>query len=191
MATLADEVAASYTGDLDVVGVSLGGMVGQHLALRHPDRVRSVVVACTGAAASPELMAERARAVEEGGMAAVLDATLQRWFTGGALGIRPEHPGVAYARRTLLALDPRSFADAWRAIGGHDLRDRLAGIRAQVTCLAGSADAALPLPGVQEIAGRVPASRLVVVDGPHMLQLECPAEFSEAVREHLRWVEDG
>lgn len=191
MATLADEVAASYAGEVDVVGMSLGGMVAQHVAVRHPDRVRSVVVGCTGAAADPGVMAERAAAVEAGGMASVLGSTLERWFTPATLAMRPEHPGVAYARRTLLALELGCFADGWRAIAGHDVRAQLPEIRVPVTCIAGSADAASSVARTQEIAERVPNSRFVVLDGPHMMHLERPVEFSAAVRDHLRWVEAG
>jgi pimeloyl-ACP methyl ester carboxylesterase len=185
MASLADEVAASYPGELDVAGVSLGGMVGQHLAVRHPDRVRSLLVGLTGAVASAELMTARAEAVEERGMEGVLAETLERWFTPVALAEEPEHPGVAYARRTLLALDPDSFADGWRAIAGHDVRDRLPGVRARVTCLAGSADAASPVERTREIAELVPGARFVLRDAPHMMHLERPAEFSAVLREHL------
>jgi pimeloyl-ACP methyl ester carboxylesterase len=191
IAALADEVAELYPGDLDVVGVSLGGMVGQHLAVRHPERVRSLVVACTGASADRDVMTGRAVAAESEGMAAVVPSTLERWFTREALALRPEHPGVDYARRTLLALDPGSFADGWRVIAGHDARDRLPEIRARVTCVAGSADAASPVERTKDVADRIPESRFVVLDGPHIVHLERPAEFSHVVREHLRWVEGG
>ncbi len=191
MAALADEVADLYPGTLDVVGVSMGGMVAQHLALRHPDRVRSFVVACTGAAADPELMLGRAAEVEARGMAGVLESTLARWFTPAALVARRDHPGVAYATATLLNLDPASFADGWRAIATHDARPRLPEIRARVTCIGGTADAASPLARTQEIAERVPGARLVTLDGPHMMHLERPAELSAALREHLRWAEEA
>src|SRR2546423_5053787 len=100
-------------------------MVAQHVALRHPERFRSLLVACTGAAVEPGGMLERAAEVEARGIHGVLETTLERWFTPAALAAVPEHPGVAYARRTLLALDPGSFADGWRAIAGHDVRARL------------------------------------------------------------------
>jgi len=123
-------------------------------------------------------------------MAAVLDSTLERWFTPPALA-EPGHPGVAYARRALLALDPGSFADGWRAIGGHDIRERLPEIDVPVTCIAGTADTASPVLRTQDVADRVKNSSLVILDGPHMMHLERPAEFSAAVREHLRRVEAG
>lgn len=188
MASLADEVAGSYDAPLDLIGVSMGGMVGQHVAVRHPDRVRSLLVACTGAAVDPAVMLNRAAEAEEGGMESVIDVTLRRWFTAAALERRPEHPGVVYARRTLLALDPRSFADGWRAIAGHDVRARLPELAAPVTAVAGSLDAASPRERSEEIARHTPHGRLVEIEGaPHMIHLECPERFSAVIEEHLRW----
>lgn len=188
MASLADEVVASYEGELDLIGVSMGGMVGQHVAARHPGRVRSLLVACTGAAAEARMMNERAAAVEEGGMESVLDSTLARWFTAEALAQRPEHPGVAYARRTLSALDPECFADGWRAIAGHDARAALPELAMPVTAVAGSLDAASPPARSEEIAQRVQNGRLLVAEGaPHMIHLECPGQLSAIIEEHLNW----
>lgn len=188
MAGLADEVASANDGELDLIGVSMGGMVGQHVALRHPGRVRSLLVACTGAAVDPQMMQERAAAVEQGGMESVLDSTLERWFTAAALAQRPEHPGVAYVRRTLAQLDPSCFADGWRAIAGHDVRARLGELQMPVTAVAGSLDAASPPARSEEIARGVQNGRLVVAEqAPHMIHLECPEQFSALVEEHLGW----
>ncbi|MGH2875891.1 MAG: alpha/beta fold hydrolase [Solirubrobacteraceae bacterium] len=188
MASLADELVAEHPGPLHLVGISMGGMVAQHAALRHPDRVASLLVACTGAATDPATMEARAQAAEEGGMEAVIDGTLERWFTPEALLRDPPHPGVDYARQTLQALDPRAFADGWRAIGGHDVRARLPELAMPLTAVAGSADAASPLRRSEELADRAPNGRLAVVDGaPHMIHLECPDRFSSVVAEHLRW----
>jgi pimeloyl-ACP methyl ester carboxylesterase len=188
MATLADEVAAAYEPPLHLIGISMGGMVGQHVALRHPDKVGSLMVACTGAAVDPAVMEARARAAEEGGMEAVVQPTLERWFTVEALAAQPEHPGVAYARRTLTALDPRAFADGWRAIASHDARPRLREIAVPVTALAGGKDKASPLERSEEIAQNTQHGRLSVIDGaPHMIHLECPDELTAAIEEHLEW----
>jgi 3-oxoadipate enol-lactonase len=190
LAGLADEVADSYAGDLDVVGVSLGAMVGMHLALRHPDRVRSLLLACSGAAADRETMLRRADDAEALGMEGVLDETLRRWFTSEALA-QSDHAGVGYARATLLALDPATFAAAWRAIADHDVRDRLEAIQGRTTVVGGSADAAAPPERIAELAAAIPEARSAIVDGPHMLQLERPGDFGRCVADHLALVEVG
>lgn len=187
MASLADEVAAAYDGPLDLAGVSLGGMVAQHLTVRHPERVRSLLVACTGASADPATMEGRAADAEALGMAGVLDVTLERWFTPAFLERSPEPAPLAYARRTLLALAPECFADGWRAIAGHDVVARLGEIAVPTTAVAGSADRASTVERTRVISERVPGARLVVLDGPHMMHLERPAELGAALAEHLRW----
>jgi len=188
MASLADEVAESYDGPLDVAGCSLGAMVAMHLAIRHHDRVRSLFAACTGPSADPDVMEQRAADAEALGMQGVLGVTLERWFTAGALAQRPEHPGVTYARERLLALDPNAFADGWRAIGGHDARAQLPHVTATTTVVAGTTDAAASVERVKGISDRVPGARLVVLDGPHMMLLEQPVAFGEALADHLERV---
>lgn len=185
METLADELAERHAGPLDLVGVSMGGMVAQHACIRHPDLIRSAVIACTGASAEPAKMTARAEAAEAGGMEAVLEATLARWFTPTAL-TRVGHPGVAYAREMLLGLDPMAFAEGWRAIAGHDARVGLRTAAPELTVIAGRDDAAAPVARCAEIVELAPQARLVVLPGPHMLPLERGEEFTSAVRRHLR-----
>lgn len=191
MADLADEVAASHPGELDIVGVSFGGMVAQHIALRHRERVRSVMLCCTHAGADPALALERAQAAEEGGMASVLESTLARWFMPETLAARPEPDGVAYARAALLALDRRCYADGWRAMATHQTLGRLGGVTAMTTCLAGKADTAAPPERAREIAERIPGARLRLLEGAHMLPIERPREFAAELAEHLEWVENA
>jgi 3-oxoadipate enol-lactonase len=188
MASLADEIAQSYDGPFDVAGCSLGAMVAMHLAIRHPDRVRSLFAACTGPSADPAVMEQRASDAEALGMDGVLQVTLERWFTPAALAQRPEHPGVVYARGRLLALDPHAFADGWRAIGGHDARAELSHVTATTTVVAGTADAAATVERVRGISDRVPGARLVILDGPHMMLLEEPVAFGKALADHLERV---
>lgn len=187
---VADEIAGWTDGPLDVVGASLGGMVALHLALAHPGRVRSMLIACTTARGGPEVMEDRARATEERGSLGMLDETLERWFTPEHLAGTPEPDGVAYARERLVATPADVLADTWRAIGAHDVTDRLAAIPTPTTCLAGTRDVSTPLPVMRALADGLPCSRLVELDAPHMAFLERPAAFRAAVARHLAWVEE-
>lgn len=184
VADVADDVAASIEGPLDVAGFSFGGLVGFELALRHPDRVRSLLVACVTAIVDPAVMLGRAEAAEAG-MVGVVATTLERWFTAGALAAKPDHPGVAYARATLEADDPHALADAWRAIAAVEVADRLDKIRVPVTCVAGEQDVASPAGEVEEMAAGIPGARFVLVRGPHMAVLEEPQLVGAALSEHL------
>ena len=183
----ADEVAGLGDGEpLDLAGISMGSMVAQHVAVRHPDRVHSLLLGCTGGSADPAVALGRAEAAEAGGMTAVLDATMRRWFTAAALTARPGHPGVGYARATLLALDPASWAAGWRAIAGHDVLARLGAVTVPATCVAARDDLSAPVERVRRLAEAIPGARLEILDGPHMIHLENPAAFSAVLAAHLR-----
>ncbi|WP_433282190.1 alpha/beta fold hydrolase [Pseudonocardia xinjiangensis] len=186
LADMADEIVGHSTGPLDVVGASLGGMVALHLALAHPDRVRSLVLACTTPRGDAAVMTARADATEARGSAGMLDDTMARWFTPAALR-NPDAPALAYARDRLLTMDAGALADTWRAIGTHDVLDRLGEIRVPTTCIAGLHDLSTPMEVMTDLAARLPVARLVEMEAPHMAFLERPREFAAAVREHLVW----
>ena len=184
---IADDVCRRLSGPMDVVGLSMGGMVAMHLALRHPTRVRSLILACTSARPPAEVMLDRARAAEDSGMTGILASTLGRWFSPAALA-RVHDPCVEYARTRLLADDPRIFASYWRAMAGHDVESQLGNIRVPVTVIAGSVDASASVSSLQGVANKIATSRFEIVPGPHMLPLEEPERFATAVHDHFRWL---
>lgn len=186
--SLADYVCQQVKGNFHLVGVSLGGMVAQHITIRHPERVKSLAIACVGAATSPKALQERADEVERVGMKGILSSSLSRWFTAEAL--RTEgHVGVQYARDRLLADDASIFASYWRTMAKHDVVSSLTSIAVPTTVIAGSDDASVPVAVMRDMAARISGSRMQVVDGPHMLQLECPEAFEDVVKSHIQWAE--
>jgi 3-oxoadipate enol-lactonase len=188
VAGLADHVAGLLDGPADVVGMSLGSMVAQHLALRRPELVRSLVLACGGMRTDPAVSRQRAENTRRVGMAGTLDETLRRWFTAEALA-DPDHPGVAYARRTLLADDAEVVADYWAAMAQHDVTEVLGAITAPTTCLGATADVSVPLAAMKAVADRIPLAWFREIPGPHIAVLEEPAAFAAAVDEHLQRVD--
>lgn len=187
MAGLADYLAARMPEAADVAGLSLGGMVALHLAVRHPSRVRSLVVACCVPATDRAILQQRAESIEQDGMAGTLEDTLTRWFSPPALAA--DHPGVGYARRRLLADDPTTVARYWRAMSDHDVRSALPSIGCPTTVLAGRDDQASSLDSLEGMAKAIRGSRFEVLPGPHMLHLECPEDVAKVLARHRDWAE--
>lgn len=168
-----------------VIGLSLGGMVAQVLALEHPADVRSLVLADTNSALPPEArraMVERGEAARRGGMSSVLDSTLTRWFTPGFMGSAI----VAETCKRLLADNVEGWAAAWRAISELDTEPRLPEIRVPTLVIIGENDLSVPVSRARAMADRIPGAAFHVVPGaPHMAPLECPDLFNPPVLEFL------
>lgn len=186
---LVDYVSGHIRSRATVMGVSLGAMVSLGVAVRRPELVRSLVVACGGAGGGrADVMRQRADATRADGMEGVLTTTLERWFTPEALATEG-HPGVAYARRRLLDDDPEVFASYWEAMGAHDVRAQLGAITVPVTVIAGTQDRASSVDSLRATAEAIPGAAFEVLEGPHMLPLEQADSFRAAIGRHLDRVE--
>ncbi|HSK39647.1 MAG TPA: alpha/beta fold hydrolase, partial [Arenibaculum sp.] len=122
-----------------IVGLSLGGMTAQALAIDHPSRIETLVLMATAAHLPPaEAWEQRAALVRRNGMAAIVDAVVPRWFTPPFM----ERDGqtVAHVRERFLKLDPRGDAACCRAIRDMVLRQDIAAIRAPTLVVAGADD---------------------------------------------------
>lgn len=166
------------------VGVSLGGMVGQWLAVHAPARIERLVLANTAAYMGPPAAWEaRIEAVLSSGMAAIADAVVERWFTPRFRAQRPEV--VADLRAMLLATPPQGYTACCAAVRDMDQRAALSAIRTPTLVIAGSVDTATPLSTAEEIARAIAGARLITVDAAHLSNIEQPSAFSAAVIEHL------
>src|SRR5690348_11830894 len=115
-------------------------------------------------------------------MAALIEPTLERWFTPQAL--RAGTDGVRYARECLESFEPATWASVWRGYGGLDVYERLRGFPAPVLALAGEADASIPVEGMAAIATRVGAGGAkfaVLPAAPHIQTLEQPEAVADAL----------
>lgn len=169
-----------------VIGLSLGGMVAQLLAIEYPDDVRSLILAATASTFSPtmrEVLMNRAVTAEREGMQAVVQATLERWFTPGFLS----SDIVARCRQRLLADSVRCWAATWRAIAALDILPRLNEIHVPTFVVAGDADASTPPSVAQSIADSIRGARLSILPGaPHLAPFERPDLFTPFVLSFLK-----
>lgn len=171
-----------------VIGLSLGGMVAQELALGYPAAVRSLILTntlCTLPTQARQAMRARGEAAKQGGMAAVVKPTLERWFTPGFI----RSPLVARCRERLLANDVDAWAATWNAIADLDTLPRLSGIHVPTLVTTGDADVSTPVSAAQVIADHIEGATLRVMAGaPHMAPYERPDLFNPLVLEFLRQV---
>ena len=170
------------------IGHSLGGMVGQELALLHPSRVKALVIA-NSCAEIPEagraVFRERASQVKAAGMAAVADGVMERCFSAT---FRETHAGaVAGYRRRVMATVPDGYAACCEALASHDSGARLAQLRCPVLVIASALDKATPPELSRSIVERVRGAALVVLpDAAHHSPIELPAVFESELRRFMR-----
>ncbi len=169
------------------IGLSMGGMVGQGLAVRHPELLRGAVLANTTArypdAARPTWTA-RIAAVEQGGMAAVTGAVIERYLHADYRAAHPEV--VAALRERLLRTDPVAYVACCHAVAGVDWLDRLASVRLPTLVVGGARDVGATPEMARAIAERIPGAELrVFADASHLSVVEVGDEFHAAVSSFL------
>ena len=168
-----------------IVGFSFGGMLAQTVALEYPGDVRALVIsACpsTLPETSRRVLAERGAHAEREGMAAVVEVTMERWFTPAFCASPASEP----VRRRLLTDNVRGWAQAWSAIAQIDTASRLASIRVPALCLAGESDVAAPPHVVEKIANEIPGACFELMPGaPHMSFIEQPRAVALAIASFL------
>lgn len=179
---IADDIGAERFA---YCGLSIGGVIGQELGARHPDRLLSLVLASTGLTIlTPEALASRAARVRAEGTAWIADVSAERWFSER---FRADHADrVTDTMRHLREMDPEGYAAACEALSrfdGHDLAPR---ITAPTLVVYGDEDHATSPSGNQELAGLIPGSRLESIPGAaHICNVEEPELFTEIIAKHI------
>lgn len=186
---LADDAAALMDklglAKVHFCGLSKGGMVGQMLGARHPDRLLSLTIADSMAYVENKTMwNDRIAAVHSGGMAAVAEGTLDRWFT--THGKERMADEVEQVRSMILDTPVDGFVACCEAIRDMDLRDANRGIRARTLVIVGDKDPSTPVAASREIANAIHGARLEIVpDAAHLANIEQPVAFTNALLDHL------
>jgi pimeloyl-ACP methyl ester carboxylesterase len=180
-----------------VLGVSLGGMIAQEVALRHPDLVDGLVLGCTGPGGelslrpSPEAMAAFALAKGEN-PEAELRRMLPFLYTDACIRERPGEIEGFVRRRLDRPTPPEGYLAQLSAAVSHDASSRLEKIRARTLVITGDADRLVSWENSLRLAGRIPGATLVVVPGaPHRLFAETADAFNLEVLRFLETTEQG
>lgn len=168
----------------DWCGLSMGGMTGMWLLTHAPERIGRAVLANTAAhMGPPELWNGRIRTATRGGMPALVDATVERWFTPG---FREREPAtIARVRKMILATPAAGYRGCCAAIRDMDQREAIRAVRAPALVIIGAHDPATTPAAGRLIADTIPGAHSVTLDAAHIGNLEQPEAFTRAVLDFL------
>jgi len=156
------------------IGVSMGGMIGQGMALNHADRLESLVLADTAAIIPDEaqpVWQERIDTVGRQGLAAVVESTLQRWFTPNYLN--QKHPEIDQIRQQILMTPVAGYIGCSEAIRRLDYLEQLAVIQTPTLIMVGADDPGTPVAASEAMHARIAGSQLVVIpSAAHLANIE-------------------
>jgi 3-oxoadipate enol-lactonase len=166
-------------------GLSKGGMVGQMLATQYGDRLHSLVLSSTSAYMSlREIWDERIKTVRKSGMKAVVDATIDRWFTKAGQDRLPSD--VEKARRLILNTPVNGFCACCAAIRDMDQRDSIRSVSTRTLVVVGEHDPGTPVSAAELIHKRIASSELrIISDAAHFVNVEKASVFNDALLEFL------
>jgi 3-oxoadipate enol-lactonase / 4-carboxymuconolactone decarboxylase len=166
-------------------GLSLGGAIGQWVASQAPERVTHLVLANTSPQFVPRTNWEtRIAAVRKGGMSAVVDVAMQRFFSPESL--TKQNPHVASIRSVFLGTDPIGYVGCCAALRDMNHKDLLGQIKAPTLVISGDRDVATPWSGHGErLAQEIPGAKALHLAAAHLSNLERPHSFSTALLEFL------
>jgi 3-oxoadipate enol-lactonase len=174
-----------------VLGISMGGMVAQELALRHPERVGRLVLGCTypggpeGQLADPALIQELAGAMLSGDRELALRTGFAANLSSGHVADEV-HWEPFHAMATALPVAVPVIMSQMQAVMGHDASARLQSIDALTLVVHGTVDRMLPVANGEVIARLIPHARLELLEGVgHMFWWEQPERSAALVRSHV------
>jgi 3-oxoadipate enol-lactonase len=169
------------------VGLSMGGMTAQALAVRHPELLRTVTIA-NSSAHYPDQAPWRPRAetVAARGVAAIAPGAVSRWLTP-AFAATPEGQVAAQQlQAVLLANDPQAYIESCNAVAAIDFRDSNRRIAVPTLVIGGLQDEATPFAMSEAIAAAIPNARLASIDAAHVSAVERPVEFAQLLIDYWR-----
>lgn len=165
------------------VGLSIGGMIAQGLAVKRLDLIARLVLSNTAAKiGTPALWQDRIDAVRTQGIEAIADGVMARWF-GRDFRAGPD---LATWRARFCAVSPEGYAACCAAISGTDFYTSTSGLRLPTLAIAGSEDGSTPPDLVRETADLIPGSRFALIRrAGHLPCVEAPEDVARLLTEAL------
>ena len=165
------------------VGLSMGGMIGQTLALKAPEVFQSLSLCDTSSripAEAKPLWQDRIKTAESQGMEPLVESTLSRWFTEP---FRKSHKDVVDRVAEMIRKTPvAGYAGCCHAISTLDLTDRISAIKVPTIAIVGEDDPGTPVAAHRVIHEKIAGSKLEILkSAAHLSNMEQPEAFNRAL----------
>ena len=169
--------------DCMFVGLSIGGMIAQGLAVKRMDLVRAMVLSNTGAKiGNKDIWDARIDGVRKGGIESLADAVMERWFSKAFL----KAPELELWRNLLVRQPDEGYIGCSAAISGTDFYTPSSGLRLPTLGIAGDEDGATPPDLVRETVDLIPGSKFHLIrKAGHLPCVEKPQEYAEVLTQFL------
>ena len=170
--------------DAMFVGLSIGGMIAQGLAVKRLDMIRAMVLSNTAAKiGNPAMWNERIAAVNEGGVEALADGVIERWFSKGFCA----GPDIDLWRNMLAQQSNAGYAGCCAAISGTDFYTPTSGLRLPTLGIAGTEDGSTPPDLIRETVDLIPGSQFHLIrKAGHLPCVEQPIEYAQVLTDFMR-----
>ena len=172
------------------MGLSIGGMIGQQLGARYPERILSLSLCNTASEMPPRsLWEERFEIARTQGIAGLVDGTIKRWFTAPFIERAPQE--IEKVRQMILGTNVEGYIGCGSAVRDMAQSTMLLKIKAPTLVLSGRHDPACTVEQGTVLNRLIDGSRMVIIeDAAHLSNIEQPVQFNQAVREFMDSVDD-
>lgn len=168
-------------------GISMGGLIGQWLAVHAPQRIEALVIANTAPKIGTEpAWTERAALVRKQGLNAIAESAPSRWFTPEFFGLYPK--SVNELLVNLKNMSPEGYASCCEALANQDLREHISKIEIPTLNICGTKDPVTTLSDAQFIQSQIPHAQLREIPASHISNIEAEDEFNNALKEFFNQI---
>jgi 3-oxoadipate enol-lactonase / 4-carboxymuconolactone decarboxylase len=161
-------------------GLSMGGLIGQFLGINYPNRFKKIVLSNTGAKiGNDERWNGRIETIGKNGMQAIVDETMERWFTDEFRNQNLEK--VAATKAMFLRSNVEGYSNCCCAIRDADFRNQLQNLSVETLVITGDEDPVTNVEQADFLVSKIPNSRLKVLHARHLAATELPKEYAEVL----------
>ena len=165
-------------------GLSMGGLIGQWLAIHHSERFPKIILSNTAAKiGNAEGWNSRIETIQKSGLEFIAAATMERWFTNDFIAKNAKR--VAETHQMFIATDVLGYLNCCKAIRDADFTDDLHKIKSQILVIAGNEDAVTTIEDAEFLVNKIPESAISILSARHLSSTELPEKFAKVLIEFI------